>query len=104
MAARVLSPLPPYLGQSSPQRRALLNATHARSPTLPAGVVSTNSATSLRDGEERGSGRVDLARIGTPHPSQLNTTQTAIDGLDLLAMADYACAETLGRVGRSELS
>ena len=47
--------------------------------------------------------RVDLARIGTPHPSQLNTTQTAIDGLDLLAMADYACAETLGRVGRSEL-
>ena len=51
--------------------------------------------------------RVDLARIGTPHPahpSQLNTTQTAIDGLDLLAMADYACAETLGRVGRSELS
>ena len=45
-----------------------------------------------------------MARIGTPHPSQLNTTQTAIDGLDLLAMADYACAETLGRVGRSELS
>ena len=98
MAARVLSPLPPYLGQSSPQRRALLNATHVRSPTLPAGVVSTNSATARAEAAVR----VDLARIGTPHPSQLNTTQTAIDGLDLLAMADYACAETLGRVGRSD--
>ena len=103
MAARVLSPLPPYLGQSSPQRRALLNATHVRSPTLPAGVVSTNSATSLRDGEERGSSPSRLGENWHSPPSQLNTTQTAIDGLDLLAMADYACAETLGRVGRSEL-
>ena len=44
MAARVLSPLPPYLGQSSPQRRALLNATRRAQPNATAGAAPRQTA------------------------------------------------------------
>ena len=93
-------PAPPLLG-------AELSTTESSPQCYPRAQPNATSWCCLDeqcDGPRTAQSGVDLARIGTPHPSQLNTTQTAIDGLDLLAMADYACAETLGRVGRSELS